>query len=317
MVEISETICRKLDQSQRIVCSLTTIPSRLTDPKLITVLQRLNQQTRPFDQIYLTLPKYSRRLGTEYPPVPLSVQKYCSPVTIDNDYGPITKIVGGLIQEKDPNTLIITCDDDIYYPATLVEELLMRHQTNPQAALCFSGISVGQFPAYVATVLAYDIMRKGWWFNLKLPKNRYQGRPIDILFGFSGVLYVRKFFPSTFAQIEDELLKYSYRHSDVYHHDDVLLSSYLCSQGIERRAFEAPFLVYNSYMGNALSDNNCINPKFVCAFFRALNQCQKWKLFIKREPLDFFNTITGPFFLLLIFILIILLYLVCSKRSKR
>jgi len=63
----------------------------------------------------VTIPKISARLNIEYPPIPDDITKLCKIVHIDVDYGPITKIYGALISETDPNTIIISCDDDVHF----------------------------------------------------------------------------------------------------------------------------------------------------------------------------------------------------------
>lgn len=294
----------------RVVCSMTTVPSRLVDPKLIDNLKILNNQTRPFDAIYLTVPKVSRRLQKPYPEVPTELHKYCQIVHIDTDYGPITKIVGGLIKESDPNTLIITCDDDIKYTETLVEELLIRHQRYPDSALCFSGIIIGQSPGYISIELAYDNFRNNWWFNLNCDSEN--GHPIDILFGYSGALYKRFFFPFSFEKIQNNLLSYSLSDNDVYHHDDVMLSAYLSHNNIERRVFHSPFVVDNALMPDALSGNSFFNFKFMSQFFRAINKCKEWGLFTDFVVISMWNTITGPLYILMIIIFVIIMLLLLA-----
>lgn len=291
---------------------MTTIPSRLTDQRLKRTLEGLNNQTYRFDKIYLTLPKFSARLNTPYPPIPQELLDYCEPVYIEKDYGPITKILGGLIKESDPNTIIITCDDDIIYPNTLVEEFLKRHQISPNSVLCFSGLTMGQFPGYISIVLAYDIFRYGWWFNLKV--DPVKGRSIDILFGYGGALYLRKFFPLLWSDIKLNLLQYGQQHHDLFHHDDVMLSAYLSSQHIERRVFNAPFIVTNQMMNNALSKNDYFNLSFHCAFFRAISQSKH--LFRSWQSVDHLNTVTGGLiYILLIIILAIIMYYYWRKSS--
>src|SRR3990167_3255442 len=123
--------------NMRVVASLTTMPDKY--PKIVKTLESLNKQSRKLDAIYLGLPKKSRRLGIEYPPLPEAVTKLCKVVTVE-DYGPITKIVAGLLKEQDPETVIITFDDDMIYPHTIVEKLLQHHKTYPNSAIGSSGM---------------------------------------------------------------------------------------------------------------------------------------------------------------------------------
>ena len=42
---------------------------------------------------------------------------------LEKDYGPATKLIGALLVEKDPRTVIVTVDDDIAYDSRIIDEL--------------------------------------------------------------------------------------------------------------------------------------------------------------------------------------------------
>src|SRR5579862_1496481 len=109
----------------RVVASYTTLPSRYD------VLQKsilsLKRQTHKLDAIYLTLPKKATRLNKEYPPISTELSSLCTVISSDIDYGPLTKIYGALVSENDPNTVIISCDDDVDFPDNFVETLISYH----------------------------------------------------------------------------------------------------------------------------------------------------------------------------------------------
>ena len=105
----------------RVVASLTTMPDRYH--KVIETLKSLHAQTYTLDVIYLTIPNRSRRLNLRYPSIPLEINSLCT-LLRGEDYGPITKIVGALLEENDPDTVIITFDDDMVYDTTVVECLM-------------------------------------------------------------------------------------------------------------------------------------------------------------------------------------------------
>src|SRR5436190_11046762 len=116
-------------KSYRVVGSLTTMPNQYF--KLPGTLNSLHNQTRKLDAIYLGLPKVSRRLGTEYPELPDEIAELCTSVRC-KDYGPITKIVPGILMESDPNTVIITFDNDMNYHPDTVAKLLAHHDSYPE-----------------------------------------------------------------------------------------------------------------------------------------------------------------------------------------
>ncbi|EKX55337.1 hypothetical protein GUITHDRAFT_99118 [Guillardia theta CCMP2712] len=68
--------------------------------------------------------------------VGLRVHKPPRTVFLDKDWGPATKVLGALLLEHDPNTVIITLDDDIFYNKRTVE-WLATHIDDKDMALSF------------------------------------------------------------------------------------------------------------------------------------------------------------------------------------
>ena len=214
----------------RVVASLTTMPDKYS--KIITTLKSLNSQTHKLDAIYLGLPQKSRRLGLEYPPLPKEAEELCTVVKV-TDYGPITKLLGGLLKEQDPSTVIITFDDDMYYPPTMVEKLVQRHKEYPDSAIGSSGMLFGRdCPFCAITPNETDFLFR--FPKFYIPK---EGRRVDSVFGYAGALYVRKFFPSV-QNLQKDLLSYSLVTKDTLMNDDITISGYLSKKGIERRIFD-------------------------------------------------------------------------------
>jgi hypothetical protein len=216
----------------RVVASYTTLPSRY-DVLKQSILS-LRNQSSGLDAIYLTLPKVAKRLGKEYPPVPDDLKELCTIVTVDEDYGPITKIYGGLISEKDPNTIIISCDDDVLFKYNFVETLLKYHTQYPEIIICGTGALIKRglwCISIVSSVEPFDSI-KGF-SGFYVPKN---GRKVDLIFGVAGVLYTRGMFPTN-DNLYEELFKYSTLDDSIFHNDDVLISGYMSKKGISRKVF--------------------------------------------------------------------------------
>src|SRR5258708_7949627 len=112
--------------TQRVVATLTTLPDRYD--LLRNTLKSIVFQV---DVVYLTLPLRAKRLNQEYPPLPDDITTMCRVIRTEFDYGPIMKLYGALLHERDPTTLIISVDDDIIYPPNLVASFLRRHQEHP------------------------------------------------------------------------------------------------------------------------------------------------------------------------------------------
>jgi hypothetical protein len=287
----------------RVVCSLTTIPSRIDCNNLVKVLESIKNQDRPFDAIYLTVPKFFKRGNKPYPHLPDCILSYCTPVYIDTDYGPISKIVGGLMMEQDPNTIIIVVDDDSRYPKTLVSNLLDKHNKFPNCAISTGGFIYGKFPGLIS-VRARNINNFGsqlvkYWFEI--PENT----PADLLLGVYGVLYKRGFFPS-YDEVNKELLELALSDPIVFRNDDVLLSCYLNSKDIPRIVVDGDPLELSFNSRDALSANIKTSTDIIKAF----NTCKKWGLFKKQEHISFFRSFLGPIIILLLIIIIIIIIII-------
>ncbi|MEM0354166.1 MAG: hypothetical protein QXW79_01155 [Thermoplasmata archaeon] len=243
----------------RVVASLTTIPYNYST--LLVTLKTLLNQTYRLDAIYLGLPKNCRRLNKEYPPIPSEIAEICTIVPCE-DFGPITKLYGALVSEEDPDTVIITFDDDDKYAENLVEILLKHHLEFPNAAVGFGNRFNHKI---VDTDLPLEELDT--FGNIYSVPN--EGLNVDFLYGYSGVLYVRKFFPAKEKLIMD-FFNYAFIDNDAYCNDDVIISGYLSMHNIERRSFRdipMPKGIPNPIgFGYRLS----VDPKFVLFQMRRL-----------------------------------------------
>ena len=215
----------------RLVVSLTTLPSRYQN--LRQTVEQLRRQTRPPDLIYLALPKICARLQQAYPPLPIEIAKYVTVVEPAVDYGPLTKIYGGLAMETDPDTLIVTLDDDMHYAPDLLEQFSQAAQEHPKAALCATGVLLAK-PRYFSAIYTSLEPWVGYNHLLFPPFTEGVSREVDLVFGMGGVLYRRGFFPSL-AECEKELFSLALNSRALFLSDDVLLSAYLNQRKIPRR----------------------------------------------------------------------------------
>ena len=126
----------------RVVVSMTTTPGRIS--LLGPVLDSLAQQTLPPSCVYVNVPTWSKRFNSTYV-IPQELLARAPQVIVnrcDLDYGPLTKLVPTLMLETNPNTLIVTVDDEYFYPPQLLAELVAQHLRTPHAALGFAGQQV-------------------------------------------------------------------------------------------------------------------------------------------------------------------------------
>jgi hypothetical protein len=162
----------------KIVGCLTTLPKRMIHLK--ETLESIKNQTQPLDILYLNIP-WETQKGEKYDLDKL--QKMLDEVDFNfkvgilrcKDFGSITKIIPVLEIETDPETMIITFDDDMVYDSSLVELLVKGSNKFPKAVIGTGGWIVGSFPFLYHS--AHDKERK-----------------VDWLEGRTSILYRREFF---------------------------------------------------------------------------------------------------------------------------
>jgi hypothetical protein len=276
----------------RVVGSITTIPGRY--PKLLRTLRSLRNQDHPLDTIYLGVPNESRRLKQPYPALPDEITQLCTVIPCDNDYGPCTKIVGGLLREEDPETIIFTFDDDVVYSPNLVSSMLEHHKKYPNCAIGSSGILLKYgFPFYSTISNCSNSWNTMTGFELTP-----EGRSVDALCGFSAVLYIRKFFPTNDRLYED-FLKYPLLNDDIYFNDDIMISAFLSKQNVDRRIFPGIPITNEGKIhdpkidkldGNEISFDKI---GFLQRFRRSINKAQEWGFFQETQTVSIDETIGG------------------------
>lgn len=211
-------------RDQHIVLALTTTPYRIN--KTALTLATLVSQNIRLDTIYLSIPHKFARDGSDYViPEWLSNDKRFT-ILRTEDYGPGTKLLGLLEQVKlPPKTIIVTVDDDVFYPKNLALQLAYQSMLNPNYAIGISGVD----PEYdqdnaIATTSPMGLIK------------RYErDGMVTILQGYGGIAYRAEFFdPSIF-----ELLKNS---PECRYVDDIYFASYLARRGIKRRMLKNQFI---------------------------------------------------------------------------
>jgi len=216
----------------RVVATLSSLPGR--EDLLLKVLEALNNQTRKLDAIYLGIAEESIRLGEKYNLSP-EHKKLCTVVKMPKDYGPISKLYGALWMETDPETVIISVDDDVAYAPNIVEKLVEKLYVRPNVCICGTGclIDYGLMNMSVVSTCNPQTKKYQRFTGFNIPK---AGRNVDCIYGFAGVLYLRKFFPSKHHFVS-EFFKYSDKHKFLFLNDDIVISGWLCMKGIKRVIF--------------------------------------------------------------------------------
>lgn len=219
---------------QRVVVSLTTIPSRIS--YIEKTIDSLFHQSVKIDAIYLTFPKkkLENEIPIHYDLTSLTKLKEKLPlliVELDYDYGPVCKLIGALLNEKDNETKIITVDDDVIYPKDTVKDLLEQHQEG--TATSFGGASLSRLPPFVKvqTTLFGETQS---WINRIIEFNEYKENKktsVDWLLGTAAVLFERSSFGGDAVSV---LCRWSHD-KFMFRADDVTISAYLSMKGIPRQ----------------------------------------------------------------------------------
>lgn len=304
----------RVSENMRVVASLTTMPDRYF--KIIETLKSLHNQTYKLDDIYLGLPSRSRRLNIEYPPIPQEISDLCTVVSC-TDFGPITKISGGILMENDPDTVIITFDDDMIYPPTMVETLMTHHKTYPDSSIGSSGMLL----RYSCPMCAITPNEDNFFYRISKFYVPPEGRRVDSIYGYPGALYVRKFFPER-ELLEEEFLNYALVDDNMFMNDDIVISGYLSMKNIERRIFPnmpvVSFVVNNQ--GKRVRNNNEISYD-LDKFFQRMNAsvltAKSIGMYSTTEPLDMSETIIGIIAIVVLSALVIIILFIYIVNAKR
>lgn len=286
----------------RVVATYTTIPNRYDI--LYQSIQSLQKQTRPPDCIYLTIPQRSVRLNKEYPMLPEIIEEKCTVLYIDTDYGPITKLYGALMSESDPETLILSCDDDCIFEANHLQTLLDHQIKHPNSAIGSSGALIGAGVVFLSIHRAvHQIILPNSFTSYNIPP---EGRNVDILFGCSGILYSRKFFPVR-QELYDKLFQYALRHHSIFCNDNILIAGYLSRYNISRKVFVDIPYVNILYQKDNLTNNLTDIP---ARLNNPLMHIKQYGFFPTTEPVIINETPAWRIFVLILLFIVLIIFCV-------
>lgn len=190
---------------KKFVVSLTTLASRIQNTHF-TISTILDNTIVP-DVIYLNVEK-SVQVPKELQKLETSGILYIH--RVPHDLGPLTKLYPTLLEETDPETVIICVDDDMLYNKYTFEHLIKAAERYPEQCICNTGWS-------------YIDMK---YFHIPIAFN-VPGivRKVSVLQCYNGVLYRRKFFSKL-----DDLEQFC---ADCKSTDDILISKALDKLGVD------------------------------------------------------------------------------------
>ena len=141
---------------------------------------------------------------------------------LNEDFGPATKLIGALLVEKEPSTIILTVDDDIIYSPALLP--FVRSNAPYEAA--FSAVCQVVRQPENSFLSVHDGAAGARWIWRIEPKYC-----TGWLVGWAGVAYRVGFFSPDLFTMARNLSR------DCFLNDDVWLSGYLHAKGISRVVF--------------------------------------------------------------------------------
>jgi len=219
-------------KKHKIYISLTTSPERIS--KLIHIINTLDLNN--VEEVLINVPLKYGRNGSSYTiPPELEHHPKVRIIRPELDLGPITKLLPGIeyAKQKDPNSTVITIDDDTGYPNGFISELIYHSVHNEGSVVGGSGQD-GKF----------------WGFDNQLPAHAKKGSSAcpadgdgvyhcDVVEGFGGIAYRPKY-------VNTDLMKrFSNREfsKDCFVSDDLVISYVLAHSGVDR------IRVHNEYIG--------------------------------------------------------------------
>jgi hypothetical protein len=208
----------------QIVVSLTTSPTRIDF--IEPVIQNLENQTLKPSKIVVNVPHIFKRTNAEFTKIPDFLTKNPR-VTVNRceDIGPATKIIPTAeLYANEPDTMMISIDDDISYTTTFVETLVKYANKYPDSAI--TGESFMRLP-----------------HKKNDPKTNYA----QLVEGYSSVLYRKRFFDNFSVETLKKYPKFC------YFADDFILSNHLNKENIpivvvdsKEKMIENAYLDYGS-----------------------------------------------------------------------
>lgn len=187
---------------------MTTIPNRLNTQILtngikptLDILTNLSYQNY---EVHLNVPFVNKKTGEEYI-IPEWLINYDSDklkIFRTEDFGSITKLIPTIDRLSDPNDIIITVDDDLFYIDGFIEYHLKKREQYPNCAIGFAGITSLDGSCHFCTTVKQDVR-------------------VKILEGYKTVSYKRSFFENDFKDF-----------AIGNWNDDMIISAYLGMKNI-------------------------------------------------------------------------------------
>lgn len=122
-----------VDESSNVIVSLTSFPGRI-NTVWITIATLLNQTVKPQKVVLWLADEQFPNGEADLPKKLLELKRYGLTICFCDNLYPHKKYY--YTMKENPDATVITVDDDIFYPESLVEELLNLHDAYPNTVCC-------------------------------------------------------------------------------------------------------------------------------------------------------------------------------------
>lgn len=167
--------------------SMTSSPERLRKASTVLSIILTNPYIR---KIYVNLPKKYRNKDLYNKADVKYIESIDSRIKVrwlDEDIGPISKILPSLQNIKDKKAIIISFDDDVFYPPSLINELIYYSVRYPYLIPGGAGFSFGDMEDFIG--------RKNW------PQKRKPRFPdVDVIEGWGAIAYRKEMVDLNYAK---------------------------------------------------------------------------------------------------------------------
>jgi glycosyltransferase involved in cell wall biosynthesis len=221
------------ENNKKVIVTMTTIPERIEKKTIKKTLDSLVNQTIKPKVIYINVPKKSKK-NIDYPIDKLhEITSNYSTVKvnlIEDDLGPITKIIPTL-EFINKDDYVILVDDDVQYKPVMIEQLV---NSNKDAA------------GYAGRL------------NQVYKSSEYYSGPVDFLETYAGVVYkghVLLGLNDYYKEVKEFCEK----------QDDIVIGKYLKNKGITPHVISSKdFATHDAEGTPELNTNNLVGGNYSC-----------------------------------------------------
>ena len=255
----------KEEREEKIIISLTTYSKRIYD--VFLVIETIFSQTVKPDKIILWLAKDEFN-DDNIPLVLKNMKKRGLEIEYCRDIKSYKKIIPTL--KLYPKDIIITIDDDVFYPFDFIEKLYSEHLKDRESIIFYRGHRI--MFKNTGEILPY----REWEF-----KTNFIEKSIDLLpTGVGGVLYPSNSFDKEVFN-ENKFMSLAPRGDDIWLKAMTLKNGRKCKKVDDVRNFEDRFLEIKSSQDIALWSKNLRKNQNDIQIKAVFDEYDLWKYFKK------------------------------------